>query len=107
MKISVQCYTLRDEFEKNVEGTFAELRTIGFNYVELAGLYGHSASDIRNILDHNGLQVSGAHIGLDRFQSDFDGLVAECRTLGVTDLILPWVSEEVRQQGWFWRGCGG
>ena len=100
MKISVQCYTLRDEFEKDVESTFAKLREIGFNYVELAGLYGKSAAEIKSILDKNNLKVSGAHTGLDRLENDFDGLVKELETVGTKDVIVPWVSEDRYQDGW-------
>lgn len=100
MKISVQCYTLRDEFAKDPEATFARLAEIGFKYVELAGLYGKTAEQIKAILDRNQLKVSGSHCGIDRFEKDFDDLVAECKTLGVKDVILPWIGEERYKDGW-------
>lgn len=100
MKISVQCYTLRNEFEKDVEGTFKKLKEIGLNYVELAGLYGHPPAQIKAILDANGLKASGTHVGLDRFQNDFNGLVKECQTLGIKDVILPWIGEDSYKDGW-------
>lgn len=100
MKISVQCYTLRDEFAKDAEATFARLAEIGFKQVELAGLYGKSPAEVKAILDKNGLKASGSHCGLDRLENDFDGLVAECKTLGVKDVIVPWVGEDRYKDGW-------
>ena len=100
MKISVQCYTLRTEFEKDVEGTFARLRDIGYNCVELAGLYGRTAEEIESILDRNNLKVSGAHTGLDRIENAFDEVVRECRTVGTKDVIVAWVPEERYKDGW-------
>jgi sugar phosphate isomerase/epimerase len=100
MKISVQCYTLRDEFHKDVEETFARLREIGFRQVELAGLYGRTPEAIASILERNELQVSGTHVGIDRLEGDFEGLVAECRTLGTRDVILPWIPKERYAGGW-------
>lgn len=100
MKISVQCYSLRSEFEKDVDGSFARLRHIGLNWVELAGLYGKTAVEIKSILDKHGLKVSGAHMGLDRLEDDFNGLVEECRVLDTRDVIVPWVSEDRYKKGW-------
>jgi sugar phosphate isomerase/epimerase len=100
VKISVQCFTLRKEFEKDVKASFARLRDIGFRFVELAGLYGRSAGEIRSILDKSGLKISGSHVGLDRLENDLEGLAEECRILGTKDVIVPWVGEDRYKDGW-------
>ena len=100
MKISVQCYTLRNEFEKDPDGTFARLRRMGFNWVETAGLYGLTPVQFKAMVDKHELKVSGAHVGLDRVEDDFNGLVEEMRILGTKDVIVPWVPEERYKNGW-------
>ena len=61
--ISIQLYTLRDMVAK--DGYMAVLKAvaeIGFPYVEMAGLYGKSAGEIRATLDGLNLKAMGAHI---------------------------------------------
>jgi sugar phosphate isomerase/epimerase len=90
LKLSVQCYTLRENFAEDAPGTFAAISQIGFRYVELAGMYGFSAAELKDILDRNDLRVNASHVGLDRLQDDLPALADETRTLGCSYLVLPW-----------------
>jgi len=51
--IALQLYTVRDQMEKDLEGTLAQVAKIGYKNVEFAGLFGRSASDVRKIIDWN------------------------------------------------------
>ena len=77
MRLSVQLYTLRDDLANSVPDTLKKVREIGLEYVELAGWYGLSASEWRTILDDLGLKASGAHVGIDQFESDQATAVAD------------------------------
>lgn len=100
MQLAVQCFTLRDAFATDPWGTFREIKAIGLDYVELAGFYGHSASEVAANLADIGLKVCGSHLGLDVFENELDKAVEEHLLLGCKNLTLPWISNEVVAQGW-------
>ena len=100
MKLSVQCYTLRDTFAQDVWGTYESLKKIGLDYVELAGTNGLSAKELKAGLDKIGLKVSGAHIGLGELTSDLDKVIEDAKVLENPHVILPWVGEDSYGKGW-------
>ncbi|HZH97853.1 MAG TPA: sugar phosphate isomerase/epimerase [Fimbriimonadaceae bacterium] len=100
MKLGVQCYTLRSEFQKDARNTFRQIADIGIRYIELAGLYDESPETIRGWLDDYGLDVVGSHVGLDRLEGDLPGLIEENRVLRNRYVVLPWVSREDYRLGW-------
>jgi sugar phosphate isomerase/epimerase len=87
MQLAVQLYTLRGRLEQDLEGTLAQLAEAGAHEVELAGLYGRSAADMRAALDAAGLVAVAAHVPLE----EFEGFTEAARTLGVQTLVVPWV----------------
>jgi sugar phosphate isomerase/epimerase len=100
VRLSVQCYTVRDAFAKDVWKTFADLREIGFNFVELAGHYSLSPKELRKGLDALGLQVSGSHVSLDALDGDIEKVIEDAYTLDNRYIILPWVGEREYAGGW-------
>jgi len=77
--IGVQLYSVRNDFNKDVPGTLAGIKKIGYDGVEFAGYAGKSAADMKKMLDDNGLKAAGSHIqgGLpillgDRIQTEID-----------------------------------
>lgn len=100
MRLSVQLYTLRDPLAQDLAGTLSQVRTIGLEYVELAGLNGKSAQEWRTLLDELGLKVSGAHIGVDALKNDFDQTIEDAKVLGIPTIIVPWIGPEGGEEGW-------
>jgi sugar phosphate isomerase/epimerase len=89
--IALQMYTLRDDAQKDFKGTLRKVAEIGYGAVELAGMGGLSAKDLRAELDALGLKVAGAHIGLDRLEGALDAAIEEMRTLGGRYVICPFL----------------
>src|SRR5208283_1774514 len=46
-KVGLQLYTVRDVMGRDFEGTIAKVAAVGYQEVEFAGLYNHSAKDVR------------------------------------------------------------
>ena len=65
MDYGLQLYSVRDMTEQDLEGTLKKVAEIGYCYVEFAGFFGHSAEEIKAMLDAYGLKVSGTHSSLD------------------------------------------
>jgi len=101
MKLSIQLYTVRDQFTADPAGTLKKLKEIGLNYVEGGGSFGgDTASEGRKLLDELGLKASGAHIGLPSWENEFDKVIEEAKTIGVDYVIVPWIDQAVYADGW-------
>jgi len=100
MRLSVQLYTVRDQLANDLEGTLQALKDMGLDYVELAGDYGRSAAEWAQLLGRIGLKVSGNHVGVDKIKSDLDGAIADAKTVGNPNIIIPWVGDDIRTMGW-------
>ena len=61
MEYGIQLYSLRDLAEQNLGAALEAVAKMGYTHVEFAGFFGHSAEDVKAMLDHNGLKVSGTH----------------------------------------------
>lgn len=93
--IGVQLYSVRHELDEDFEGTLRALAEMGFEGVEFADYHGHTATEIRNILDEYGLESHGTHIMFDIFDEDrFEETIEFHRTLGNDDFIIRWIPEE-------------
>jgi len=88
-QVAVQMYTLRQHAAEDLDGTLWRLADIGYKLVEFAGLYDNSAEDVAAMLERHGMRAPAAHIPFQRFDEDFDGVVAEARVLGYEWVIVP------------------
>ena len=92
--IGLQLWSLRDYLPKDLPGTLARIRAMGFREVEGAGLWGRSAPDLRAALDAAGLRCRSAHMDFGRLKDHPDGACAEARTLGASWVVCPWIDHE-------------
>lgn len=60
--IGLQLYTLGDEAGRDLDATLAQVAYFGYRDIELPGLYGKSARDIRVAADRAGLRISSVHM---------------------------------------------
>lgn len=89
MEYGLQLYSVRDFTEKDLAFTLEQVAKIGYKYVEFAGFFGHSAEEVKDMLEKNGLMVSGTHSGLADLENDFAGTVKYHHTIGNTNYIIP------------------
>lgn len=95
-KTGLQLYTLRDMMEKSVADTLKLVAGVGYGDVEFAGYFGHSAEDIRKLLDANGLAAPSVHVPLDVLRSALPQVIKDAKVIGHQYIVLPWLSEEQR-----------
>lgn len=102
--IALQLYSVRDDCAQDLLGTIQKVAAMGYQGVEFAGYHGHRAEDIRMILDDLGLKCAGTHTGYATLQDDmFAETVEFHEILGCTNLIIPWLPEEMRNSP---EACG-
>lgn len=94
--IALQLYTLRTLLPDALEPTLHAVRDAGYRHVELAGLHGRTATEMREILDEVGLDVIAAHVPLARFEADLSGVAEEAKVLGYEWLVVPGIGSQER-----------
>ena len=69
MKFAVQLYSVRDHMERGEDflEVIKKVKEIGFDGVEFAGYFGHSAEELKAHCDSLGLEVVGTHIGIENY----------------------------------------
>jgi sugar phosphate isomerase/epimerase len=101
--IGLQLYSVRADCKRDLPGTLEAVARMGYEGVEFAGYYDHSAQELRAMLDDLGLAVAGTHIGLDTLLGDrLADTVAFNRALGNRFLIVPSLPEECRTSRAAW-----
>ena len=91
MEYGLQMYSVRDLTEKDLDDALRAVAELGYRFVEFAGFFGHSAKEVREMLDRYGLTVSGTHTGLGELTKDkIEETIAYHKTLGNDCIIIPW-----------------
>jgi sugar phosphate isomerase/epimerase len=89
--LGVQLYSVRNDIQKDVPGTLARVRALGFREVELAGTYGLSAADFRTMLDSAGLRAASMHVAYEQFRDSLPAVLRDAKTLGVQYVGTAWI----------------
>ena len=86
----LQLYSVRDSAKENFAGTLKRGAELGYKYVEPAGFYGHSAEEVKSILDENGLILTGTHSSFEDLRpSKIMETIAYHKIIGNPNYIVP------------------
>ena len=99
LPVGIQVYGLRDLLEntpENFESVMREIKEMGYDGVELAGLYGLSPAYVREVLDRTGLTPISAHVPFADMLEKLDQVIEDYRIIGVKYLVMPYMAEEYR-----------
>lgn len=92
VKIGLQLYSIRDKMEADMEAALRAVKEIGYDYVELAGYFGHPAEEIRGWLKKYGLTCISVHQMPEFYHTD-EG-IAYVKALGPRYSVIPWYSKD-------------
>lgn len=96
LPVGIQVYTVRDYAEKDFLGTMKALKEMGYDYVELAGLYGKSADEIAAACREAGVCPISAHVPMAELLADTEGTVATYKKIGVRFIAIPYLGADMR-----------
>jgi len=96
MPIALQVFSIREEAEKDFRGTMKLVKEMGYDGVELAGLYNYSPEEIRDILSETGLTAISAHVPYQTLIEDMEGTIDQYVTIGCSYIAIPYLTEEYR-----------
>ena len=99
LPVGIQVYGLRDLLENTPEQfpvVMKQVKELGYDGVELAGLYGLDPTFIRDTLAEIGLTPLSAHVPLADMTADIEKVIADYQLIGVDYLVVPYLPEEYR-----------
>ena len=86
----IQLYSVRDAMEKDMARTMQKIADLGYKYVEFAGFFGHTAEEVKKMLDDSGLVCSGTHSPwTDLRPSKIAETIAYHKAIGNPNYIVP------------------
>jgi len=99
LPIGCQLYPVRDILAKDFEGTLRQLRSIGYQTVEMCSPQGYErsgfgsllkfkASEIRQTIQSAGLRCESSHYSFRELQENLEERIAYAKELGLTQMIL-------------------
>ena len=92
--IGLQLWSLRAQLPKDLPGTLAKVRAMGFREVEAAGLYKHTLAEFRAALDQAGLRCQSAHAGFGELRDAAAGAFEQTKGFGATWVVCPWIDHK-------------
>lgn len=99
LPVGIQMYGLRDLLEatpERFESVMEQIKEMGYDGVELAGLYGLAPEFVKKTLDAIGLIPISAHVPLSEMMRDIKTIVDTYKMIGCRYLVVPYLPEEYR-----------
>lgn len=96
-RIGIQLYTVRNDMEKDFEGTLSKIAGIGYKEVEFAGYFGHSPSDVRAILNRLNITAPSAHGPLSMLTDNWQKTIDDAKVMGHEYLIVAYLNDDQRK----------
>lgn len=94
--IALQVYSVREDAQRDFAGTMKKVREMGYDGVELAGTYGRSATELRQILDEVGLKLVSAHVPMEQLEED--AVLDDYAAAGLHYIAIPWLPAPGNEQ---------
>ncbi|GAB2603607.1 sugar phosphate isomerase/epimerase family protein [Spirosoma areae] len=89
--VGLQLYSFRHQFAKDMPGTMAKVKQMGFREVELAGTYGLSLEDFRKLLKENDIKPVSTAASFEDLDINVPKVIAEAKALGVKYVVCTWI----------------
>jgi sugar phosphate isomerase/epimerase len=90
-RVALQLFTVRQEVERDLEGTLRAIAEMGYPAVQMAWFASTEPStpELKRMLDDLGLAVAGCHVLLEELEKRLDWEVERCLQLETRDVVIP------------------
>ncbi len=99
LPVGIQVYGLRNLLEntpENFRSVMQSIKDMGYDGVELAGLYGLTPEYVRDTLKQIGLVPISAHVPIVELMEDADKVARDYLLIGCQYIVVPYLPEEYR-----------
>ena len=93
-KVGLQLYSIRDDMEKDMDSALRQVKEIGYDYVEFAGYFDHSAEEVKSMLDKYDLECVSVHQAPQLFADEGQKAVDYLKTIGAKYAAIPWYDKD-------------
>lgn len=94
--IGYQLYSAREECAKDLLGVLKQLKKLGYDAVEFAGFYGHTADEIKAMLEEAGLEAVSDHVHYALIEEDMFKVISDHVKIGCKYIAVPFLDEAHR-----------
>ena len=94
--VAYQIYSAREEAEKDLDAVLGSLKAMGYDGVEFAGFYGHSAEEVKAMLEKHGLKAISSHVAMNLIEADMFGVISYHKTIGCEYIAVPYLDDKTR-----------
>ncbi len=102
--VAYQLYSARDDAQKDISATLKQLAALGYDGIEFAGFYQHSADEISELLVKYDLTAISSHVPLVQIESDMEGVISFHQKIGCNYIAIPYSDEAHRPGGTMFSG---
>jgi sugar phosphate isomerase/epimerase len=95
--VGLQLYTLRDELQKDMQGTLKQVAAIGIKEVEIYDLYGKTPAEFAKILKDDGLSAPSGHYMTKHLKGNWEKEIANAQTIGMKYMVNAILDPEERK----------
>lgn len=96
MKLALQLFSVRDDMDKDFLGTLKAVKAMGYEGGELAGLYGRTASEVKQAFEEAGLTPISAHVAYQDLMVNIEDVVKTYYEIGCKYIAIPYLTEDYR-----------
>jgi sugar phosphate isomerase/epimerase len=104
LPVALQVYSIREDAEQDFVKAMQEVKKMGYEGVELAGLYGYTPEEVRDILKEVGLVPISAHVSYQEFKQDITKTAENYATIGCEYVAIPYLLEDQRYGTEYFEG---
>ncbi len=96
LPVAVQLYSVRDEMEQDFYGTIKQMKELGYDGVEFAGLFGEEPAKIKAFCEEIGIVPISAHVPYYDMLENPEEFLADYAEIGCKYVVVPYLTEECR-----------
>lgn len=94
--IALQLYSVREQMEQSVEETLKQVKALGYDGVEFAGLFDKTPEEMRALCEKNDLIPLSAHVPFVDMMAQPEKLMEDYAKIGCQFIVIPYLTEEYR-----------
>ena len=97
LPVAVKVYSVRNDANNDLRATLEQIKKIGYDGVEFAGLYDNSPEDIKKMCEEIGLVPVSAHVPYVKMVENPD-ILKDYATIGCKYVAVPYLNPEHRPE---------
>lgn len=96
LSVAIQIYSVRDDAASDFRKTLEEIKAMGYDGVEFAGLYGYTPEEVKAMCEQIGLIPISAHVPYYDILENPENVLSAYAHIGCKYVAIPYLTPECR-----------